>query len=309
MLTYNVSMTLSIRPYQATDVDAVYQLWQEALGTSWPITPDFLALLLSDYGHANVDEHLVAEQDGQLIGFIAMRTDSPTEGSIPLVMVSPTKQRQGIGRRLQAVAVERFHQKDIDIISLGHGPFWPGVPHECPGAVEFFKACGWKLLDTNYDLLQDLTAYQTPSGVLERIAPLHIDFRLASPTDVVTIVDFEQRVFPFWSQFFKGTADAGKYTDILAAWDGQTVVGTLLLEAAPAHWHLLLGDDMGNIGCVGVDEHCQGQGIGLALVATASAILQKRGVRQCVIGWTDLLNFYGKLGYTIWRTYAMTDEP
>lgn len=34
--------------------------------------------------------------------------------------------------------------------------------------------------------------------------------------------------------------------------------------------------------------------------------LRQRGVGNCCIGWTWLLDFYGRLGYRPWRSYAMS---
>lgn len=310
-------MTISIRPYRASDFDTLYALWGATLGDSWPLTPAYLRYMVSGYARYKEGDHFVAEQDGQVVGFVATQNDGKA-GGIPFLIVSPDMQRQGIGRQLNTAAIEHLRRHGIDTISLAHGGgdyFWPGVPLNPPGAVDFFKACGWTLPDTCYDMTQDLATYQTPAGVLERAARLSIDIRLCSSSEeAAAVVAFEQRVFPFWAQYFQMNANPAHFDSILAAWDGKTVVGALLLDVADIDglnpggvWHVILGDHMGSIGAVGVDEARQGHGIGLALVATASEILQKRGVRQCVIGWTDLLGFYGRLGYREWRAYAMTD--
>jgi len=297
-------MTFTIRPYQDSDFEAVYAVWQAALGASWPITVDFFR------PYIQAGDRLVTERDGQVVGFAMTQNNAAHhEGTISLVMVRPENQRQGIGRQLQTAAVESLRAQGVVEIQLGHGPFWPGVPVDLPAAVGFFKTCGWVFQDTNYDLAQDLSAYQTPLGILERVAEQGIEFRLASQADVGAILELEDRVFSYWAEFFHITANAGHYDKILGAWDGDTAVGALLLEAGPNHWHQLLGDDMGTIGCVGVDDAYQGRGIGVAMTARASEILKAKGVRQCHVGWTDLLTFYGRLGYRVWRTFALTDEP
>jgi ribosomal protein S18 acetylase RimI-like enzyme len=314
-------LTLSIRPYQASDFDALYGLWGATLGASWPLTPEFLERMLTGYERYQEGDYLVAKEDGEVVGFVATQIGSSgREAGIHLLMVKPEKQRQEIGTTLHNAAMQHLRQPGIELVNLAHGggePLWPGVPLDPPGAVDFFKTCGWQFPDLNYDLTRDLADYVTPPGVLERAARQKIEVRLcATPAEADAVVDFERRVFPFWAIHFEDTANGGRYSDILAAWDGSRVVGSLLIEkadvkglSAGALWYLLLGEDMGSIGAVGVDEAYQGQGIGLAMVAKASEILQRRGVRQCLIGWTDLIDFYGKLGYTVWRTYAMTDPP
>lgn len=307
-------MTILIRPYLAADFESIYGLWQAALGDTWPLTPDYLREMLTGHARYQEGDHLVAEQDGQLIGFVATEIDaSGKDGKIPLLMVRPENQRHGIGKQIHDAAMTQLRQRGVEIFNLGHGPFWPGVPIDPPTATDFFKACGWQFPDPNYDLVNDLTHYQTPAGVLERVNSKGIVMRRAAPNEIAAILEFEQRNFPFWMEPFQITANTHP-ANILAAWDGTAVVGTLLLEAGnvktlnwSALWHKLLGENMGTIGAVGVEEPRQGQGIGLALVAKASEILRDQGVGNCHIGWTDLVDFYGKLGYTVWRTYGMTD--
>lgn len=310
-------MTTSLRPYRTSDFDSLWALWQSTLGESWPLTREFLRRITSDVMRYHEGDNIVAEQDSHVVGFVATRVHSAGKGGgVPLLIVSPEKQRQGIGTLLHNAAFEQLRQKQVETINFTDGgePFWPGVPLNVPGAVDFFKSCGWNFSHTSYDLTRDLIDYQTPADVLERAAKQGITIRLASWDEAISIVDFEQCNFPFWSEYFEKTAQAGRYSDILAAWDGAEVVGSLLINRADvtglnpdALWHTILGDDMGGIGAVGVNEQRQGCGIGLALVATASNILQARGLHQCIIGWTDLMDFYGKLGYTIWRGYAMAD--
>jgi predicted N-acetyltransferase YhbS len=310
-------MALSLRPYQTSDFESLKDLWQITLGSNWPLTPEYLARMTTESAVYHEGDHIVAEQDGQIVGFVATRVHASGKGGgLPLLIVHPSVQRRGIGTQLHRTALEYLRQRQVETINFTAGgePFWPGVPWNSPGAQEFFKASGWNFTYNSYDLTRDLTNYQTPPGVLERAAQQGILYRVATADEAPLIIAFEDLNFPFWTEYFAETAAEGRYMDILAAWDGDEVVGSLLLskiDLKTRHqdglWHLMLGDNMGTIGAVGVTEARQGHGIGLAMVATASEILQERGVRQCVIGWTDLMNFYGKLGYTIWREYWMAE--
>lgn len=303
-------MTASIRPYQPSDFDALYGVWQAALDSTWPITPEFLQRIVSGYASYREGDHLVAEQEGRVVGFIPTRLDSAGKtAEIPFVVVHPEKQRQGIGTQLHTAAIEHWRQKGVETVSLGHGDgyFWRGVPDEFPGVLKFFQSCGWHFNETDYDLTQDLHAYRTPPGVFERVTQQNIEIRLSSADEIAAILQFERRVFPDWAEIFQANADAGRYPDILVAWQGKSVVGSLLMEATLFVWHKMLGDDMGIIGVVGVDDQLRRRGIGVALTARASEILQARGVGQCFIGWTDEVEFYGKLGYKIWHSYSIAD--
>jgi ribosomal protein S18 acetylase RimI-like enzyme len=311
-------MSVSLRPYQLSDFAALSALWQATLGTNWPLTPQYLARMTTGSERYRDGDHIVAEQDGQVVGFVATRLHTSRSGGIPLLVVRPESQRQGIGTMLHEAAFGHLRQQDVTSINFTSGgdPFWPGVPLNSEGAVEFFRASGWDFPENNYDLTRDLKDYQTPAGVLERVIQQGFIVRpTASREEASAVVEFEERHFPFWTEYFVGTAEDGRYRDIIAAWEDDQVVGSLLInnDGVPGldpdtKWHTLLGDDMGGIGAVGTNEAYERRGIGLSMVAAGSEILKARGVGQCIIGWTDLTGFYGKLGYTIWREYAMAES-
>jgi hypothetical protein len=49
----------------------------------------------------------------------------------------------------------------------------------------------------------------------------------------------------------------------------------------------------------------RGQGIGLALAARVTEALYERGLTNSYIGWTWLIDWYGRLGYQVWQEYIM----
>src|SRR5258708_7364398 len=139
-------MTVSLRPYRTSDFDALYTLWQAALGSSWPITPEYLRKLVSDYAGYQDDDHIVAELDGRVIGFLLTQLDSAGKtAEFPFLLVSPENQRQGVETQLHPAAIELWHKKGVETASLGHGSdyYLRGVPQEFPGVLKFFQSCGW----------------------------------------------------------------------------------------------------------------------------------------------------------------------
>lgn len=62
---------------------------------------------------------------------------------------------------------------------------------------------------------------------------------------------------------------------------------------------------MGGFGVLGVGEPFRDRGIGLALAAQATQLLKERGVRMSYLSWTWLVDWYGQLGYRVWREYML----
>jgi len=68
----------------------------------------------------------------------------------------------------------------------------------------------------------------------------------------------------------------------------------------------LLGQNVGELGPLGVLEAVRENGIGLALAARVTELLRERGASVRYVGWTWLVDWYGRLGYQVWREYVMS---
>jgi GNAT superfamily N-acetyltransferase len=306
---------LDLRPYrEREDGAAVYALWQAALGQQWPIdAADFQRLLADSPLYASGD-CIVAWQDGAIIGFVAAQIDrgAPAEASIAALFVDPRHQRRGVGTALQAAALA--HLRDVGStrvqIGGGHSRFWPGVPNNLPAAKPFFEARDWQFGEVCYDLAQQMSGYQSPEDLIDDIM-----LDLATPEHVPALLEFERREFPQWLAGFQPVIDAGDFDDLLLARESQNgeIIGSLILYSHRSHpsrvdgfWKRLIGDPLGEIGCVGVAAAAQGRGIGTAMMARASEILKQRGVAAVHIGWVYRVNFYGRLGYARWQPFHMS---
>ena len=279
--------------------------------------------MLTDHASYRAGGHWVAEASGQLVGFVATQVEHSNSlpnpyGGIAVLLVSPQRQRQGIGTALHEAALSHLKQMDIRQATLGGGGasrFWPGVPTNLPGARAFFETLDWKFSETTYDLVRHLRDYQTPPAIAQQMAKEQIEIRAATANEVDEVLDFERREFPNWMREFQPKALSGDFNDFLIARDRRGIVGTLLLFTPQSRrlsanliWKALLGDDLGGLGAVGVAASERGRGIGLALVAWASELLKSRGVGHSHIDWTGLISFYGRLGYAPWREYHVSER-
>lgn len=287
-------MDIRLRPLDLLrDRPMLAGLWTSALDPRWPLLSRGLDMMRAGY---------VAEIEGVMVGMVGI----DDLGSIPLVMVSPEWQRHGIGRKLVEAALAWLRQAGVNTVGLGSGGgryIWPGVPQDLPGAVAFFERTGWAFKRVSVDLVRDLSDYQTPRDVWERIDPLRLTIETVGAGGRGAVMAFEDRYFPRWSRWFQEPG-----SQILAASTARDgVVASLLLDGpeSASVFAPMLGTDMGTIGCVGVAEEHQGRGIGTALVAKASDLLRARRVRHCHISWTERERFYSRLGYRRWRVFLM----
>ena len=308
-----------IRLYEPED-DAlqVYTLWQHTLSHLWPLPYDiFHAVTIANPAYRQGD-HFVAVSGSEIVGWVATqvqrRVPSP-EGHLQLLLVAPAYQRRGVGRMLHAHALSSLKQRGAAQIQLGGGfsYLWQGVPASLPDAWPFFQACGWKEVERSFDLVRELEGYATPSGIYERLRPT-IAILQATSDDAPAILSFEEHHFPEWLLYYQQVVQHQGYADVVVAKEAhQRIVGTALVvdPHAPGwnndiRWLSLLGTNTGGIGTLGVAESLREQGIGLALAARVTEIVRERGLERSYIGWTWLVDWYGKLGYKVWQEYIMS---
>jgi predicted N-acetyltransferase YhbS len=69
------------------------------------------------------------------------------------------------------------------------------------------------------------------------------------------------------------------------------------MQSLPRPW--------GQLGAIGVSAGMRGQQLGRAMLAGGLARLHQAGVRGCIIDWTDLIDFYAKFNFKLFRRYLM----
>lgn len=309
-----------LRTYdEKCDQHAVLELWRNTVGVSW-VLPEAAFFNVLSRGN-----HFVEERDDHIVGFVGSyragwrESDLRSSGSIILLMVAPAYQRKGIGRTLLRSTLEHFAEHGVTQVVLGasgDGYFWPGVPANLPDAIRFFRACGWNFHEFSFDLMMTLDSFEAPLDLLRRLSEKQIEFTLAAECDAQQILQFEAVNFPDWHQYFESTAKHAMYTDILVARDAQsTILGSALISDMDSVWdqpgilwQQHFENSAGALGCLGVAEHARGKGIGLGLAAEATRLLKARGAKKSYLGWTWLVDWYGKLGYTVWRKYLMSKK-
>ena len=313
-------MIFNIRVYDPTqDGPAVFSLYKAIFGAAWPLPEEYFHQVVSGHPFYRAGDHIVAEAQGEIIGFAAVQVLRPEplperQGGIAILYVAPQWRRQGIGTALHNAALQRLQETGMTVAALGGGGlyrFWPGIPENFQDAKGFFEKMGWENFHPCCDLVRPLVDYAIPASLQQHMAQEGIDLHPAAPAEMPAVLAFEHTEFPFWYREYAYRVALGDCHEILTAWDAHKgLVGTLLMFTPQSKilgvnllWKELLGPDLGGMGAVGVALSERGRGIGIALVAWASAVLKQRQVGTALIDWTGLVDFYGKAGYQPWRWY------
>lgn len=281
----------------------MYESWNKYFD-SWPIGKDEFDEIVNQPGAEtfrldSADEFASVVVSGDI-------------GQITALVTGQEGASNGHAHQLLENVTQYFADRNVKEIKLCSGAgryFWPGIPTNLPYLKEFFETNRFKFYEVSVDMTQDLSAYKTPHGVMEKAAHNGFDIRNCSAGELEAILEFEKNNFPKWHKYYEEVKEPD---DILVAWQGDKIVGTCL--ALPPYsqglgetflWKELLGNKVGGAGSLGVQEETRGKGVGLALATKATEHIKSKGAEVGFLGWTWLVDWYGQLGYKVWKEYNM----
>ncbi|KAK2813904.1 hypothetical protein FQN50_000305 [Emmonsiellopsis sp. PD_5] len=305
-----------IEPFNSAEsMSQVIELWHNLL-PQYAVPAGRLADLLTRPNGA----HFTAHSERTLIGFVAtyVNKDRPA-AFISALLVHPAHQSRGVATAL--IHHARRHLRSFSgarAVTIGSSfpRFWPGVPLDIRKESQaFFIHRGFCAHPgpSARDYFVDLKTYEAPAMILERAAKAGIKFMPWEKDQYSECMTRQKELFgtdDVWIGAFERLAQTGQHSQVMVAIDslGKQVGWTLMLEpgvglSKDLAFPPVLGDNTGQIGCVGVHPDARRKGVGLALIATAALDLQKRRVEFAFIDWVNLVNWYEQAGFKVWREY------
>jgi GNAT superfamily N-acetyltransferase len=291
---------------------AIASIWNAACGVALSITPRFAAYnLRATTGLTQAGKLLL--NAGTPVAFVIASIATPNEAWLDAIAVHPQFQRRGYGRALLRWAVEWLRDSGAQRVVLGGSlrPFVPGAPVETDSA-RFFRAQGWAGDAIDADLSCDLA-----SELLVHPGATNVSVTPVSVEDVPALREFLARSFPGRWRFEcdEHFREGGRPEDYIALWADDSG-----MQRVEGFCQITLEDSLrpldrfyphglprpwGQLGSIGVSSECRGKGYAAAMINGALAFLKARGVRGCVIDWTELISFYERFGFKVSREYVM----
>ena len=315
----------AVAAYRQEMLPEVLDVWNAALGDRFPLSRElFMQNAMSD-PHVDPEGCWVAHRPAPagVVGIclakiarepLAADGALPDRGWISLLAVHPASQRRGVGRALLRQAEGYLRARGRRRAVLGGDPdhFLPGIPLSA-GALAFFASCGYRLAGDAYDLRRSLAGYETPAAVAAATAA-HPDvvIRPLGTGEAPRLLAFLDEAFPGRWRYTVGRFldSGGSIGDIMGVVERGGVAGFAHLFHPASRW---IGPSIawaarttgraGGLGPMGLARALRGRGLGLALLDRAVRRLADLGIEEVVVDWTDLLAFYGRLGFSPWRQY------
>lgn len=308
---------MQLVPFASDDkqhLSALVKIWNAACGPGLAIN-----LRLAEY---NTQLATGAIQSGQVaviadeaVGFVLAsalvsdpQTSPPQVGWIDAIAVDPKSQRRGVGRDLLTWAEGWLREQGCSRARFGGSlrPFVPGLPVEL-AKNGYFEKKGYTNDRSVWDLTCDLSNYPISGGDdFPNLTPAQSD-------DAESLLEFLRREFPGrwrfeFEEFLRARGQMPDYfllrthrgIDGFArlTFDGsERPIERYYMQRLPRPW--------GQLGPIGVSKDLRGQGLGRALMDASLIHLRERGVRGCLIDWTDLVNFYTRFGFAPYREYGV----
>ena len=306
-------------------------LWNAAAGREFPLDERlFLQQLRLDtdprrcFAFVEPDGAIVAAALAKRAARPGASGEVPDVGYLSWLVVRESSRRQGLATALIEEARAWLSPLGATRLRLGsdHYHLMPGRPLETGAGYDalgaFAARQGFMPENVEYDLVCDL-ATTPPPPVPDRSGGRY-DFRCYRSGEREAVLAFMRGNFPGrWSHEAAEALDAGmRPEDLMIAIDRQdgSVAGfsriydgysTIL--GPGVYWRRLMGRKPGGLGPIGVDAAKRGAGLGLGLLSASVLELRSRGVEIMAIDWTDLIDFYGKIGFKVWKRYEPMSAP
>ncbi len=297
----------------------ITRLWNKELGREFPLRKELFRQNSLEDENVLIEGSWIALEKDRLVGFVISKMwkedlecvrNRKDIGYIQVILVDSEYRNKGIGSELLIRAEQSLRTKGAKTVVLGQDPwhYFPGVPSEYIDTVEWFKKKGYVEFGEQYDL------YCRINGEDKITLPAlpEVEFKILSDVQKDSFVEFLSKCFPGrWEyEALKYFEKGGTGREFVVAEKRGKMIGFCRINdskspfiAQNVYWAPLFEEELGGIGPLGIDPHERGKGYGLAIVQAGMYFLNRRGVRNIVIDWTNLVDFYGKLGFQIWKKY------
>jgi len=319
---------LTWKPYRKSLAGDLARVWNRALGEHFPLDTRLIRQNIEGAPSFQPEDSTIVLRGDDVAGFIVtkrFREQDPllatlgSVGWIDALIVDPAHQRQGLGRDLLAWAVYRLRSNGAGTIHLASAlrHFFPGVPLELPGLVDYFAGAGFSQVGVAHDLHGDLRGFVAPPSARAAVAAVDGVVHPCRVQDMPALHAFLAAEFPGrWRyDIARYLTMGGDPAMVIILRQGDAVAGFAQIHRAgrgyqgpPAYWRGVRGPRPGGLGPIGVAASMRGKGVGLALLQLALEEAARRGVEDGVIDWTSLLDFYARVGFAPWKSYARMES-
>jgi GNAT superfamily N-acetyltransferase len=301
--------------YTAAEGEKIVDLWNRSFNGDFPLDLRLWQQNVDNCKRTFADASIVAVRDGHIVGAIVGKNPN----KVSVIFVAPECRRLGIATELLARAEVAFTGELETSITVGQDDrhFFPGIPENAVEAQSFFTARGYTggdgWMNDMFRSLADWRALPARPDVAENIQARQIALVPCTAALVPSLLEhvasnFSERWLRDTRDRISAEPDPGEI--IVAVEHGENVVGFAhtfstrsIVVGSPIMWRSLIGTNYGGLGPIGVSKDHRKIGLGLELLNFSITRVAETGAEAMVIDWTGLVDFYGKVGFHVWKRY------
>ena len=306
---------IHFQTYTSIEAEKIVNLWNRCFDGDFPLDVRLWHQNVDNCKRTFADASIVAVLDGHIIG--ALIGKNPNR--ISTVFVAPEHRRRGIATELLERAEVAFTGELETTLLVGQDDchFFPGVPEKAAAADAFFTKHGFMRREAfAADMIRTLDDWSRPDSPLQvarTMKQLNIELRACTQQLIPSLLEHVEANFS--DRWLRDTRDRlvlepDPSEVIVAVQDDSNVVGfchtysnrSVVLGPSIA-WRSLIGRKYGGLGPIGVAKDFRKIGLGLELLNYSITKVAETGAERMVIDWTELVSFYAKAGFYIWKKY------
>ncbi|CAN7749187.1 GNAT family N-acetyltransferase [Paenibacillus sp. LjRoot56] len=303
--------TVKLRP---SHLERICELWNREIGSDFPLRTRLLHQNSMNHPDFLSEGSFVVEEESTdyLVGVVISKFQRLGVGYISMLLVDSRYRNLGIGGTLLKMAEKSLNDVGMSSIALGgdSGHFFPGIPSQYVGMKRWFENRGFNQRGITYDLLGDFRS----KLIVEEVVGSEVTLSVAGEADREELLAFMHVSFPGrWEETtHRYFASGGTGREFVLLRKSNTIIGFCRIndESSPIlagnqFWSPCFQEPCGGIGPLGIAAPYRGYGYGKAILLAGMRVLQERNHHLMVIDWTTEVDFYTKVGFSIWITYNL----
>lgn len=315
-------MSVRLKDFRSADFEALIAAWRRFYPEKYHVSEELLRRNTVESPLFDWGASCLAVDGGKTVGFVAIkraasklyRCADPDAVHINSLAFDTPDIGLDLLARAKGVLTDRGNTKLVFGQDSEH--IFPGCPVDVRMLGSFLLVEGFETNGEIVDLERDLGDYQNPAKTVK-----NAELRPLIKAEKTALDKFMKSTFPgrWHYDTMQKVAAEGIDSCVFALLVDDAIKGFAMIQSFGqkrpvngAVWNQALGDHWGALGAIGVAEDVRGKGYGNALLGAALDCLKSRGVRNCIIDWTGLVDFYGKHGFKVTRTYhslSLSLEP
>lgn len=258
------------------------------------------------------DDDLIAFALGKRLTAPVSDYAGPDQGWVSLFVVDPAC-KAGVANGLLATVEQFMSERGVSSLRVGGDPgqFISGVPVEFADTQTVLHDRGFETQWKVYDLQRDIRSFEPPISV-DHVLDEWSGLSLERVDSTEPLLQFLVDQFPGRWHYEAANVcrlPGGGRDYWLLSHEGTTVGFARTNTAESAYrggninWSTSIDGAICGLGPLGIHESYRGRGWGLWMISSLVEHYRDEGYDRMIIDWTELVEYYNKLGFEPWITY------